>query len=378
MMIRWWAPGLVVLLSLTLVYCSGSDSGSTGSDGFLGNPAAPVASGCPDSTHPCCNTPATAESLNDCFTSVTDDNIQAGFSPSQVGVLVHGWDGTEVASKPWAPGDQQGGGTRWSSSYINLYNVSKGPPKEGSVEEINAPPTISLYSIFSGGIVLSIPDTTVTCAFAQDAGTDARPMNPDFPGGCGPSTDGQGGWCADCQFLDAANSCDYSEILGSSTKAQCTIPTPRLSAMLAAQRTFTELASGWRRLEMAYNEVVVEPLDADSKTTLAAFYNPVETDPRARACGSYNERPEFANGVHSCCPVDPYTREENEEPCTVNSDPKQLITCDEMEALYAAVPEAQVPLLTFDPTNLDTPFTLACTNWTDCSGDGKPCGTDSE
>jgi hypothetical protein len=252
--------------------------------------------------------------------------------------------------------------------------MCRGPNCQEPVSGPNAPPTISLYSIFSGGIVLSPANTKISCAFAQDAGTDDRPKDePEYPGGCGPKSSGEGGWCADCKFSDAAGSCDYSPLAdGGSKPGLCTIRPENLSAMLKAQLTYTPLASGWPRLEMAYNEVVAEPQVPGSTDTIAAFYTPIGGDPRARACPNYTDRPEIQGTQSVCCPIDPYTRQRTDALCTDNNFPDQRVTCDEMKALSEKA-KVDVPLLLFTPTNLVEPFTEACANWAECKAPGKPC-----
>lgn len=361
---------LVLVLFFSLLNCSDSNTGSSDNGGdLLGDPEAPVASGCPDAENPCCTDPATDVSLNACFASVTAQTLEPGFAPAQSGVLVHGWDGTEAAGTPWVPGQEQGPTKRWSSSYINRLNVSSGNPNS---EGQNAPPTISIYSILSGGIILSPANTQISCAFAGDAGTDSRPPATGYPDGCGPKVSGEGGWCANCQFSDASESCAYSPIVGGASNGLCTIPTTKLSAMLKTQLVYTALAAGWTRLEMAYNEVVAEPLVQDSTDTIVAFYTPVGTDPRARACPDYKERPELQGTQSVCCPIDPYTRQRTDDPCTDNNAPDQRVTCDEMQALSEQV-GVNVPLLLFNPTDLEQPFSEACANWSECSAPGAVC-----
>ena len=361
---------LVLVLFISLLNCSDSNTGSSDNGGgLLGDPGAPVASGCPDAENPCCADPATDVSLNACFASVNQQTLEPGFAPAQAGVLVHGWDGTEAEGTPWIPGQQQGPTKRWSSSYINRLNVSSGNPNP---EGQNAPPTISIYSIFSGGIVLAAANTKISCAFAQDAGTDSRPSDqPEYPDGCGPKVSGEGGWCADCQFSNASESCAYSPIVGGQSDGLCTIPTTQLSAMLKTQLVYTTLASGWPDLEMAYNEVVAEPLVPDSTDTIVAFYTPVGTDPRARACPEYDDRPEIQGTQSVCCPIDPYTRQPTGS-CTPNTAPDQRVTCDEMQALSEKV-GVDVPLLWLNPTDLEQPFAEACANWSECQAEGAPC-----
>ena len=353
---------------------------SEGNDGFGGTDGVGSPSGCPNVDNPCCTDPATDASLNACFLSVTELTLKPGFLPAQSGVLVHGWDGTETAGTPWAPGAQQGGGEtgpRWSSSYINRLNVSmkgamcRGPGCKDPVPPPNAPPTISLYSIFSGGIVLSPANTKISCAFAQDAGTDSRPSAKGYPDGCGPKSTGEGGWCASCLFSDAAGSCVYSPLADGGSNGMCTIRPENLSAMLKAQAKYTPLASGWPRLEMAYNEVVAEPQVPGSTDTIAAFYTPIGGDPRARACPNYTDRPEIKGTQSVCCPIDPYTRQRTDAVCTANNFPDQRVTCDEMKALSEM--KVDVPLLSFNPTDLVEPFTEACANWAECKAPGKPC-----
>ena len=368
-----------VLLSLVLAFffsllnCSDSNTGSSDNGGaLLGDPGAPVSSGCPDAENPCCADPATDVSLNACFASVNQQTLEPGFAPAQAGVLVHGWDGTEVAGTPWIPGDQQSTAKRWSSSYINRLNVSSGAPNPDPQGQ-NPPSTISIYSIFSGGIILSPANTQISCAFAQDAGTDSRPSDkPEYPDGCGPKVSGEGGWCADCQYSNASENCAYSRIVGGKSDGLCTIPTTQLSAMLKTQLVYTTLASGWPDLEMAYNEVVAEPLVPDSTDTIAAFYTPVGTDPRARACPDYDDRPETQGTQSVCCPIDPYTRQRTDDPCTGNTALDQMVTCDEMQALSEKV-GVDVPLLWLNPTDLEQPFAEACANWSECQAEGAPC-----
>ena len=152
----------------------------------------------------------------------------------------------------------------------------------------------------------------------------------------------------------------------------CTIRPENLSAMLKAQLTYTPLASGWPRLEMAYNEVVAEPQVPGSTDTIAAFYTPIGGDPRARACPNYTDRPEIKGTQSVCCPIDPYTRQRTDALCTDNNFPDQRVTCDEMQALSVKA-EVDVPLLSFNPTDLAKPFTQICANWSECKGPGKPC-----
>ena len=142
--------------------------------------------------------------------------------------------------------------------------------------------------------------------------------------------------------------------------------------MLKTQLVYTTLASGWPDLEMAYNEVVAEPLVPDSTDTIAAFYTPVGTDPRARACPDYDDRPETQGTQSVCCPIDPYTRQRTDDPCTGNTALDQMVTCDEMQALSEQV-GVEVPLLFFNPTDLEQPFAEACANWSECSAPGEVC-----
>ncbi|MEE3326137.1 MAG: hypothetical protein VX252_02250, partial [Myxococcota bacterium] len=108
-------------------------------------------------------------------------------------------------------------------------------------------------------------------------------------------------------------------------------------------------------MDMAYNEVVVEPLVEGSTDTISAFYTPVGTDPRARACAAQTERPALEGTDSVCCPMDAYTREPTGGTCIPNESPDQMKTCEQMQYLYeefALVGSgAEVPLLEFDPIN---------------------------
>ncbi|MAI79193.1 MAG: hypothetical protein CL917_09650 [Deltaproteobacteria bacterium] len=409
---------LMIIFSLGLGCSDSNDSGSNGSGGNDGfgdtegpgpDPLIPVDSGCPMQGNPCCEVPATADSLNLCFQSLTTGTIEAGLPPSRLGVLVHGWDGTEKADTPWAPGNQQSGGERWSSSYINVYNISTSTIASPGYAPFDtplvyAPATISIYSIFSGGLVLSIPDTQVWCGFAQDAGTDGRTDSlpswlPEqtFPKGCGPRTSmtaesDLGGWCAECSFgtpSSASTTCANSKIkwpssyTGAPGTGQCTIPAVQLSAMLQAQNFYSDdKAGGIPNLDMAYNEVVVEPLIEGSTDTISAFYTPLGTDPRARACASQTERPGLEGTNSVCCPMDAYTRKPTGGTCVPNESPDQMKTCEQMQYLYEELAlvgsSAEVPLLEFDPINQINPFKLLCSSWAECSAEGGPCEAPSE
>ena len=85
---------LMIIFSLGLGCSDSNDSGSNGSGGNDGfgdtegpgpDPLIPVDSGCPMQGNPCCEVPATADSLNLCFQSLTTGTIEAGLPPSKLG-----------------------------------------------------------------------------------------------------------------------------------------------------------------------------------------------------------------------------------------------------------------------------------------------------
>ena len=410
---------------------------ATPSEGFGGEdgPAVQAARGsvacaAADPINQCCVTSATlrakgtdekdvadalATALNACFMLVPETTaldvkaIGTGpRSPAQAGVLLHGWDGTDNGASPWLPGNGQsvgdGAGARWSSSYINNYNVSY-PGKDTRADQSQDPPrikgpTVSMYSVFQGGSILSIPDTQVNCVFGADAGTDSRAPSAERLVGCGTKKSQlvKSQWCGpDCTIGDRLISTACANNAVPDTQGvteQCSIKPQKIAAMLVLQRQYScvtglgipaPCASLPWSLNTAYNEVVVEPDTQAPKNTISASYNPRETsdrdypsDPRVNACngttnGAANiQRPLRANGKDMCCLVDMFSRTlESPLNCVVAPpNDKSTSTCKQLKGWDTLAP----PLLALDVQSIDKPFSAG-----DCEaihGAGTVCPGD--
>lgn len=313
-------------------------------------------------TNACCK--SDWQSMNECFQGVNKPS--ENMSIAQGGVLVHGWDGTEANNMPWVPGAGQGStGYRWSSSYLNAFTVSQ----NCAAGTCLYPSTVSIYNIFDGGMVFSIPHIVVTCIYPGDAGTDTR-----LNGGCGNRTSGVD-WCGD--------SCSFQNPAGCT--GQCTTVASKLGAMLLAQHMFSQTCMSMVNLDMCYNEVVVEPVMQNdpyptgydsSGLSIAAFFQATGTNPNLRSCPYFDQKafPE-AGGDTLCCKMDAKTRTPVvPSACTPISDGK--ITCQELCLYSKKFKDTPVPLLNFDATNIAAPFSLNCSTFAACVQQGT-CKADS-
>ena len=341
-----------------------------------------------------CATPETcaaafADKLNACYNSVTEATIfTSPGTPSDAGVLVHGWDGTDDALKPWMPGNGQGGGARWSSSYINAYNVTYPTRDKGEIDSDAVGPTVSVYSVYQGGAVLSIPDTSVSCVFGSDAGTDSRPAESGFSAGCGsaPGQKTEQQWCGPLCNINQPKQTIQVDPAACGASPQCSINPKDIAAMLVYQRgiacqpadkkltvpPYECLSSGWPNNQMAYNEVVIEPATDTPQKTISAYYNPTgrdyPSDPRVNSCveDPYMYRPLRANGKDICCKVEPYSRklkaplECKAAPSSASIPPAPLVSACAQIKKWKNVSDATTPppLLQFDPLNLTAPFSV--------------------
>ena len=420
---------------------SGQSDGSDGSDGGLGGVEDPAdlqpkpaygSAACAADADPensCCVSSGSLRSLaasggmaaedipaalvtamNTCYALVKSAPVDGKYpvesigtaqrSPAQAGVLVHGWDGTDNGVDPWMPGDAQltglGVGARWSSSFINNYNVSY-PGEDKRTEPNPTPPVISkpsvsIYSVYQGGVILSISDTQINCAYSVDAGTDSRAKSAGTPAliGCGKQSTllDINQWCGpNCQIGNSliSTACASNTPPGPQPTVMCTIKPQNIAALLVYQRSFSCVSgqgepfpcgSNTWPVGPAYNEVVVEPdtnpdiPTKEVKNTISAYYNPTgidyPSDPRVNECGGFGTpwRPLRTGAGEGgakkaqdlCCEVEPNSR-------TL----LKPLTCKPAPALSEGVTSACTEIAKWNPssTNMDWPplLALAVQSW---------------
>ena len=213
----------------------------------------------------------------DVASSSVVDALNAQFNTQQpytsmaaAGVLLHEWDGTGQADKPWIPGGGQGHSAASSSSSIINNRVRTTAPKgyaapDGMIsvytQDFGKPPEL-------GGVIyntsLTNPSVTALCMYSSDAGTDNR-----LDGGCGcpdwtavdVCKDYNAGTATCAQSKDCAVNClNCDNSCGSAPDPglQCAFNNAQVEGMMNACVTGCESNIQFGSTAPCYNEVMVD------------------------------------------------------------------------------------------------------------------------
>ena len=204
-----------------------------------------------------------------------------------MGLITHGWDSGEANNfidglpEVWRPGCHDSSrGVRWSTSIVNRLSMSYADPASSDPVIAGSLPAVSIYNVFSGGVILNPKYVQINCLFGGDGGTDARNYN-----GCGNqiSTDNSPDWDWCDRGYDGNKGFGASGAKG--TKETCVGAPTQLNSMFQFQKNFVKLDQALRsELKTAYNEAVVIPLGSTKDkpegsvtpgTPIAAFYTPM-------------------------------------------------------------------------------------------------------